>query len=136
MSFIWRTRVCAKPALAIVSNINIRMAEAMIDRVLGDPAAQVDLADDNLKKEFLNKAQSWLDSGATGMDAEQIIRGYYEDMLIKHFIKAQQPALSAISIVKLNEAAKKAGRSDPDRMLTTTTLRTLLQTLQDAAKQT
>jgi hypothetical protein len=136
MSFIWRTRVCAKPALAIVSNINIRMAEAMIDRVLGDPAAQVDLADDNLKKEFLNKAQSWLDSGATGMDPEQIIRGYYEDMLIKHFIKAQQPALSAITIVKLNEAAKKAGRSDPDRMLTTTTLRTLLQTLQDAAKQT
>ena len=136
MSFIWRTRVCAKPALAIVSNINIRMAEAMIDRVLSDPATQVDLADDTLKNEFLNKAQLWLDSGATGMGPEQIIRGYYEDMLIKHFIKAQQPALSAIAVVKLNESAKRAGRSDPDRMLTTPTLRTLLQALQDGAKQT
>ena len=58
------------------------------------------------------------------------------DTLIKHFIQAQKPALTPIEIVKLNEAAKQEGRSDPARVLTTATLRTLLLRLQDAAKQT
>lgn len=136
MSFIWRTKVCAKPAPAYHSSINIRMAEATIDALLSDAAAGPELADDTLKNAFLNKAQLWLDSGAMGMGPEQIIRGYYEDTLIKHFIQAQKPALTPIEIVKLNEAAKQEGRSDPARVLTTATLLALLQRLQDAAKQT
>lgn len=134
MSFLWHTKVCRKPA-QIISGINVRMAEATIDQILSDPATQADLADHGLKNKFLQKAQSWLDSGATGMDPEGIIRGYYEDTLIKHFISRQDPALSASAIVALNSAAKNAGRSDPGKTLTTATLRALLQTPQDPATQ-
>lgn len=136
MSFIWRTKVCAKPAPAYNSSINVRMAEATIDALLSDAAAGQELADDTLKNAFLNKAQLWLDSGAMGMGPEQIIRGYYEDTLIKHFIQAQRPALAPNEIVKLNEAGKQEGQSDPARALTTATLQALLQRLQGAAKQT
>jgi hypothetical protein len=135
MSFIWRTKVCATPAPAYNSSINVRMAEATIDALLSDAAAGPELADDTLKNAFLNKAQLWLDSGAMGMGPEQIIRGYYEDTLIKHFIQAQKPALTPNEIVKLNEAGKQERQSDPARVLTTATLRALLQRLQAAAKQ-
>lgn len=67
MSFIWRTKVCAKPAPAYHSSINVRMAEAAIDALLSDAAAGPELADDTLKNAFLSKAQLWLDSGAMGM---------------------------------------------------------------------
>jgi hypothetical protein len=136
MSFIWRTKVCAIPAPAYSSSINFRMAEAAIDALLSDAEAGLELADDTLKNAFLNKAQLWLDSGAMGMGPETIIRGYYEDALIKHFIKAQEPALPPSDIVNLNEAAKREGRNDPDRILTTAALRSLLQRLRDRAKQT
>jgi hypothetical protein len=112
------------------------MAEAAIDALLSDAEAGLELADDTLKNAFLNKAQLWLDSGAMGMGPETIIRGYYEDALIKHFIKAQEPALPPSDIVNLNEAAKREGRNDPDRILTTAALRSLLQRLRDRAKQT
>jgi hypothetical protein len=135
MSFIWRTKVCAKPAPACNFSINVRMAEAAIDALLSDAAAGLELADDEVKNAFLNKAQPWLDSGAMGMGPEQIIRGYYEETLIKHFIKSQEPALSPADIVKLNEAVKREGRSDPDRVLTMAALRTLRQRLQNASQQ-
>jgi len=136
MSFIWRTKVCAKPAPAYNSSINVRIAEATIDALLSDAAAGPELADDTLRNAFLDKAQLWLDSGAMGMGPEQIIRGYYEDTLIKHFIRAQKPDLTPNEIVKLNEAGKQEGQSNPARVLTTATLRALLRRLQDAARKT
>lgn len=136
MSIIWHTRVCAKAAPAYNDSINFRMAEAAIDALLVDAAAGPELANDTLRNAFMNKAQLWLASGAMGMEPEQIIRGYYEDTLIKHFIQAQKPALTPTEIVKLNDAAKQEGRTDPARVLTTATLRRLLQQLQDAARQT